>query len=227
MTAWRRRLDQALSAAEAPRVLTRDLLDRFARSARGGETVPASTLSLWISREADAGKLLRVQRGLYLNRFRTVHGTLADAVPFFHKDAVVSLNTVLGDAGVLNNPSNTVAAVVPLDTGVPAPHLGQKKTGAGRLHFFGMPRRILQAGEASDRLEAEHRYAHARATPEKALVDCLYLAVSPRSNRSMPVRQDIDLTLLEGARLRRLATAAGLADRLTEWLERSRGGITS
>ena len=219
LKAWHRRIEHTLSAAEAPPVLTRDLIDRFARSARDGRPVPASTLSLWIAREADAGKLERVQRGLYLNRFHFVYGTLADAVPFFHKDAVVSLNTVLGDAGVLNNPSNTVTAVVPLDAGSPMPHLGRKTTAAGRLHFFGLPRRILQAGETRDRLEAEHRYTHARATPEKALIDWLYLARSPRSKRTMPVRADVDLTLLKQARLRRLAKATGLVDELKSWLE--------
>ena len=117
MKAWQISMEQLLGDADAPPVLTRDLLDRFARSARDGKSVPKSTLSLWIQRAADAGKLVFVQRGLYLNQFRAVPGRLADTVPLLHKDAVVSLNTVLGDSGVLNNPSNTVTAIVPFDLG--------------------------------------------------------------------------------------------------------------
>ena len=176
-----------------------------------------------MSREVDDGNLFAVQRGLYLNHFRAVPGTLADTVPLFHKDAVVSLNTVLGDAGILNNPSNTVTAVVPLDPDSPLPHLGRKTTQAGSLHFFGMPRRVLQAGKPGDRLEAEHRFGHARATPEKALMDWLYLGQSPRSNRTLPARQDIDIALLKQPRLRRLAAAARLTDNLVTWLESSLG----
>ena len=100
MKLWQRCLGQLLANSEAPPALTRDLIDRFARSAQDGRTVPASTLSLWIRREAEDGNLLAVQRGLYLNHFRAIPGTLADTVPLLHKDAVVSLNTVLGDAGL-------------------------------------------------------------------------------------------------------------------------------
>jgi hypothetical protein len=181
--------------------------------------VPKSTLSWWIRQAVDAEKLVLVQRGLYLNHFKAIPGRLADTVPLVHKDAVVSLNSVLGDAGVLNNPSNTVTAVVPLDQNSPPPHLGRKSTKAGNLHFFGMPRRVLQAGKPHDRLEPVDKFDHARATPEKALVDWLYLAQSPRSNRTRPPRQDIDFALLKLPRLRRLALLVGLNDELLAWID--------
>ena len=217
MKAWHIRLEQTLSDADAPPVLTRDLLDRFARSARNGKDVAKSTLSWWVRQTTAAGKLVLVQRGLYLNRYRTIPDKLADTVPLFHEDAVVSLNTVLGDAGVLNNPTNTITAVVPFDSGLPSPHLGRKLTKAGSLHFFGIPRHVLQAGKPNDRLEPEHRFEHARATPEKALIDWLYLAESPRSHRASPPRGDIDLTLLKLPRLRRLASDSGLLSKLSAW----------
>lgn len=221
MKAWQIRLDQMLTDTDAPPVLTRDLLDRFSRSAQKGRTVPKSTLSYWIHQAVDAGNLISVQRGLYLNQFRTVPGRLADAVPLLYRDAVVSLNTVLGDAGVLNNPSNTVTVVVPIDPDAPLPHLGRKSTSAGDLHFFGLPRHFLQAGRPNDRLAPEHQFEHARATPEKALVDWLYLAQSPRSRRSLPPRSDIDIALLRLPRLRRLAAVVALEDELKSWVESS------
>ncbi|MFT5131785.1 MAG: hypothetical protein ACI9SC_000247 [Gammaproteobacteria bacterium] len=217
MNAWQIRLEDTLRAVDAPPVLTRDLLSRFAKSAHNNQAIPTSTLTWWLRNAVKSGRLQSVQRGLYLNRLRAVPGQLADAIPWLHKDAIVSLNTVLGDDGVLNNPTNTVMAIVPLDRGASPPHLGRKKTSAGTFHFFGMPRHILEAGKPADRLQALDRYEHPRATPEKALIDWLYLADSPRSRRTLPPHNDIDMTLLKLARLRRLATAAGLSDKLEQW----------
>lgn len=216
MIRWQSRLAGALSEPGAPPVLPRDLLRRFARSARG-QTVPESTLTWWIRNVTATGQLHAMQRGLYLNRFRNPPGQLADAISFFHRDAVVSLNTVLGDTGVLNNPSRIVTAVVPIDTGFPAPKLGRRRSLAGTFHFHGMPRRILEAGTVSDRLEPPGRFEHLRATPEKALVDWLYLGRSSRSRRTPPPPDDIDMGSLDPRRLRRLARAAHLTDALGEW----------
>jgi hypothetical protein len=216
MIAWQSRLASALAEPGAPPVLPRDLLRRFARSARG-QAVPESTLTWWIRNAAATAQLQAVQRGLYLNRFRNPPGKLADAISFFHRDAVVSLSTVLGDAGVLNNPSRAVTAVVPIDIGFPAPKLGRHRSLAGTFHFHGMPRRILEAGTLADRLEPPERFEHPRATPEKALLDWLYLGRSSRSRRTLPPPDDIDMELLDQRRLRRLARAARLTDALAEW----------
>ncbi|MDZ7749790.1 MAG: hypothetical protein U5K43_14080 [Halofilum sp. (in: g-proteobacteria)] len=119
---------------------------------------------------------------------------------------------------MLNNPVRTVTAVVPLDPGAPPPKLGRRDTRAGTFRFHGMPRRIVEAGAPDDRLEPEETWEHARATPEKALVDWLYLAASPRSRRTPPPRGDLDLDLLDAPRLHRLARAAGVTDYATEAL---------
>jgi len=219
VTIWQARLVTALSQPDAPPVLSRDLLKRCAHTARGSHPVPDSTLTWWIRRAIEEGRLGAVQRGLYLNRFRGSPGRLADAVPNIHRDAVVSLNTVLGDAGVLNNPTRTVTAVAPLDAGYPPPKLGRKRTRAGTVHFYGIPRRILEAGSPADRLEPAERFQHPRATPEKALIDWLYLGRSARSKRTPPAPGDVDLELLNRRRLTRLANAAGLSDTLKQWLE--------
>lgn len=215
MKAWQQRLEATLASREAPAALNRGLLARLARTARDGDTVPASTLTHWLKRVG--GRLEPVVQGLYLNRYRAEPVSLADAAHLLVIDAVVSLNSVLGDAGVLNNPSHIVTAVVPLDRGAPPPRLGRRTTRAGTLQFFGIPRRILEAGEADDRLDAHTPRDHARATPEKALLDWLYLAQSPRSNREAPPRDDIDVALLDRRRLDRLATAMGLTAALLAW----------
>lgn len=216
MKDWQIKLEAELSAPTAPAVLSRNLLARFARSA-SGRSLPESSLSFWLKNTRRRGKLKPIQRGLFLNCFRMPPGQLADAVPWLRRDAVVSLNTVLGDAGVLNNPSHTVTAVVPIDRGAPPPRLGRQVTRVGTVHFFGIPRRILEAGTVEDRLDDDGRRDHVRATPEKALLDWLYLAASPRSHREFPPRQDIDLELLDSRRFARLAKAASLWDVLQSW----------
>ena len=222
MKAWQMEFENRLTADDAPPVLNRDLLARMARSAQG-RAIPASSLSHWLKSALARKKLKPVQRGLYLNAFRAKPGTLADAADWLRHDAVVSLNSVLGDAGVLNNPSRTVTALVPVDAGSP-PSLGRKQTSAGEFHFFGVPRRFLEAGQAGDRLQSQLGLEHARATPEKALLDWLYLANSPRSYRTWPPRADLDVSMLDRQRLQRLARAMGLEKILDDWLKRP-GGI--
>lgn len=218
MKAWQIRLERELSADNAPPILTRDLLARFARTARNGSALADRSLSHWLGTTAARNKLTMLQRGLYLNQFRAVPGTAADATSYLRTDAVVSLNTVLGDTGVLNNPSRIITAVVPIDRSAPPPKLGKLRTKAADFHFFGLPRRILDAGEADDRLDQSGRYEHPRATSEKALIDWLYLAHSPRSARTLPPRGDIDVDLLDTPRLTRLANASGLSEELESWL---------
>jgi hypothetical protein len=97
--------------------------------------------------------------------------------------------------------------------------LGRRRTRAGTIHFFGVPRRVLEAGSPDDSLETASRYEHVRATPEKALVDWLYLGHSPHSKRTLPPRSDMDMELINVPRLRRLATAVGIRNDLEAWLK--------
>lgn len=219
MKPWQIMLEAQLTAGDAPAVLSRDLLMRFARHNQK-RPVPPSSLTYWLKGAKTQGKLQPVQRGLYLNRFRSPPGLLTDAAAWLHKDAIVSLNTVLGDAGVLNNPSHVVTAVVPLNRNAPPPSLGRQHTQAGTFHFYGIPRHILEAGEGSERLDLYEWREQPRATPEKALIDWLYLADSPRSHRTWPSREDIDLDLLDSKRLKNLADAAGMSETLSHWLNK-------
>lgn len=217
MKPWQRQLEATLTAPGAPAALNRALLVRMAQSARGGEPVPSSSLTHWLKGARDLGRLASVVEGLYLNRYRRAPVALADAAHWLMPDAVVSLNTALGEAGVLNNPSRIVTAVVPLDPGAPPPKLGRRETDAGTFQFFGLPRRILEAGEPEDRLASVMPRDHVRATPEKALLDWLYLGMSPRSRRQPPPLTDIDFDLIDLKRLKRLARAMDLTASLEAW----------
>ncbi|MGA9855688.1 MAG: hypothetical protein WBR29_10470 [Gammaproteobacteria bacterium] len=219
MKPWQMRLEETLRTADAPAVLSRDLLTRMARTAREGEPAPTSSLTHWLKGARITGNLAPVVQGLYLNQYRKNPVLLADAAHALVADAVISLNTVLGDSGVLNNQSRVVTAIVPIDRAAPPPKLGRRATQAGIIQFFGLPRRILEAGRPDDRLESTMQRDHVRATPEKALLDWLYLANSPRSRRTLPPKGDMDIDLLDRARLKRLAAAMELSDALSMWLK--------
>ena len=218
MIAWKQALERQLSEPGAPAAITLGALSRAASIARGTD-VPDRTLQAWITDATARGRLAPVVRALYLNRFTSPPGRLADAVPHVRRDAVVSLHTALDEAGAYNNPPHGVTAVVPLDIGPTRPRVGKVTTAQGPIYVRAVPRRILEAGALEDRLDLDRGHAHPRATPEKALLDWLYLARSPRSTLSPPSLQDVEIDELNKARLRRLSKAMDLEQTLTQWRE--------
>lgn len=216
MTSWKQALERQLSEPGAPPAITFGALLRAASIARGA-SVPDRTLHAWIRDAVVRDRLAPVVRGLYLNRFTSPAGRLADAAPHLRRDAVVSLHTALDEAGAYNNPPHGVTAVVPLDPGPTRPRVGTVKTAQGPVYVRALPRRILEAGTTEDRLDLDRGIAGPHATPEKALLDWLYLARSARSSLSPPALGDVELDELDAARLRRLAKAMGLEEALARW----------
>jgi hypothetical protein len=217
MTPWKQALERSLSEPGSPPVLPFTALARAAAIARG-TGVPDATLHVWIRDAIARARLAPVIRGLYLNRFTSPPGRLADAVPHLRRDAVVSLHTALDEAGAYNNPPTGVTAILPLDSGPTRPVLGSVETAQGSVYFRGMPRKMLEAGELADRLDLDRSTTHPHATAEKALLDWLYLATSPHSTLSPPAPHDVDLEALDRKRLSRLAARMGLTGALQQWL---------
>ena len=216
MTPWKQALERSLGEVGSPPVLPFTTLVRAAAIARG-TSVPTATLHGWITDATARGRLAPVIRGLYLNRFVSPPGRLADAVPHLRRDAVVSLHTALDEAGAYNNPPVGVTAILPLDPGPTRPVVGRVTTAEGPVYFRGMPRRMLEAGELPDRLDVGRSHHHPHATAEKALLDWLYLATSPHSTLSPPALHDVDVEALDRRRLGRLAAHMGLTDVLRQW----------
>jgi hypothetical protein len=214
---WTTRLELALSDPTALRVLDKSSIVRLAQDVRPGISEP--TAERWIQEEVSANRLQRVVRGLYLNRLISPPARLCEAAVWLRPGAVISLQTVLGDAGVWNNYTDWVTAVVPLSRRYTTPSLGRQNTAGGIFVFRGVPEAVLEAGREADRLESDVPYR--RATPEAALLHWLYLANSPRSRMSPPPL-DVDRTALRMQRLKRLAKAMKLSDVLEKWLGRAR-----
>jgi hypothetical protein len=210
---WRTQLELALAEPAALRVLDRKSVVGLARAVR--PRVSEATVERWIQDAVGANRLQRVVRGLYLNRMISPPAQLAEAAVWMRQGAVVSLQTVLGDAGVWNNYTGWVTAVVPFSRRYATPSLGRLAAAAGTFVFRGLPERVLEAGHEEDRLAPEISYR--RATPEAALLHWVYLSNSPRSRMSAPP-SDLELRSLDSRRLKRLARAMDLSEQLESWL---------
>lgn len=217
---WKTRLELALAEPAALRVLDRKSILGLARIVRPGVSDP--TVERWIQDAVGANRLQRVVRGLFLNELTRPPAQLAEAAVWLRPGAVISLQTVLGDAGVWNNYTGWTTAVVPLSRRYPSPSLGKLETSGGTFVFRGLPERVLEAGDERDRLAPGVTYR--RATAEAALLHWLYLSHSPRSRMSAPP-SDLELGSLDLRKLNRLARAMDLSKPLEGWLGEARASV--
>jgi hypothetical protein len=179
-----------------------------------------NTLFRWIREQTKNGALRPVTRGLYINQLARPLPTAADAAAFVRGGAIVSLQTVLGEAGVTNNYSDIVTCVLPHSKDH-KPSVRPVKAERIEFRFHAMPARFVDehAGELADRMDLDFKYP--RATPEKALLDWIYLGASARTKIAGPPF-DIDADRLKRVRLQRLAKAMSLESQLKTYLEGKR-----
>ncbi|MGH8243082.1 MAG: hypothetical protein ACRETY_06990 [Steroidobacteraceae bacterium] len=165
-----------------------------------------------------AGALRPMTRGLYLNRMAQPLPSVAEAASYVRAGAIVGLQTVLGEAGITNGYPDIVTSVVPIQSGI-APSSRSVRVESAEFRFHAMPVRLLndEAGLAEDRLDPDVTYA--RTSPEKALLDWIYLGESPRTRLAGPPF-DLDFDLLDSRRLNRLAKRMALARELESYLAR-------
>jgi len=206
-----------LTRPDAWRVLNARMLERLAIDI--DPTVSRATRARAVADLVAAGDLGFVQNGLYLNLRHPVSVLVDEAAGWLRSGAIVSLQKVLGDSGVLNNYTPIVFAVVPIPAEGHPPKLGRVDTEAGIFQFRGIPEAVLTAPRREDLLVQNIPYA--RATPEAALCHWVYLGMSPRSDLGMPQRE-LDLERLSMARLSRIARAMRIESQVEVSLGRAR-----
>jgi hypothetical protein len=151
-----------LLGAEAPRVLTVPMLAAVLADRR--KPPARNTLFRWLRDQVAAGALRPMTRGLYLNQLAIPRPAGAEAAGFIRTGAIVSLQTVLGEAGITNNFPDVVTSVLPHERG----HVSSVRPAkAADIEFHSMPSRLLdeRAGELEDRMDLDVKYS--RATPER------------------------------------------------------------
>ena len=179
------------------------------------------TFERWIREAVQAGKLRKVRAGIFLNAAGNASVSPAVAAGFIRRSAVPSLSWVLEQNWILNNFGDVITCTVPMAPGLQVPNLSAVKTPCGTFQFRALPWRMHEPNSLTVEDWRDTRYAHPRATPEKALCDWLYLGASPRSSLRAPPL-DLELDKLDKARLRRVASAMGIKAVMDAWLSRKR-----
>lgn len=219
MTPSERQLAQALRRPDAPRVLTNALIARLLTA------IPARTQARTTQACADCGGLVGVRAGIWLNGWASPPVAPEEAVPWLFPAGVVSLQRALGHLGYANNPSHIITVVAPYGPQTPSTASGRVETPVGLFQVYRLRAGVALAGSPEDRLLASGTRPVPGilnyATPEKALVDWLALAHTPRSALTAPSVTDIDITNLDTDRLHRLASAAHLTERVQDWWTRA------
>ena len=179
------------------------------------------TFERWVREAVQAGKLRKVRAGIFLNAAGHANVSPAVAAGFIRRSAIPSLSWVLEQNWILNNFGDVMTCTVPMAPGLQVPNLSSVKTPFGTYQFRALPWRLQELDSLPVEDWRDNRYAHPRATPEKALCDWLYLGASPRSSLRAPPL-DLELDKLNKARLRRIVSAMGIKPVFDAWLSKKR-----
>lgn len=201
-----------LGGPRAPRVFTASDFQHFVQQFRPGTSAPTARHAA--EALVQAGAMRKVGAGLYLNRRARPPAELAEVAHHIRAEAVVSLHSVLGECGFLNNPAAIVVAVVPASR---RSNLREVLTSQGGVfRFYGLADKFFPQTE-SDRWELYQPGRPFNAfRPEAALLQWIYLAGLGRSKMTPPPL-DVDMSTLDETLLARLAQRWSLEDALAAW----------
>lgn len=211
---WKFRLLGGLAESGVPRIFTAAEFHRLVLRYRPGAST--STARLLAGSLVQAGALRRVASGVYLNRRCLPPAELAEMAGRIRAGAVISLQSVLGECGFLNNPSAIVMAVVPTSASK-RPNLGEVKTSGGDVfRFYGLAERFFPIAEDDRWVLYQPGRPCDMFRPEAALLQWLHLAGMKRSTVTPPPT-DVDIGQLDEEHLNTLAQRWQLQPELKAW----------
>lgn len=200
---------ELLSQPGAPRVMAPTPLREWL--AAGGVEMGQPAMIAALTQWQRLGLVDKIRHGVYLNLRAQPTPQADEAASRLREGAVISLQRVLGQAGVLNNPTPWITCVLPLSQ---SRAVGTVDTGRHVFQFAGMRDELLPAAASDWAEDAYQPYTQAlTATPEKALLDWIYLSQASPLWR-LPPRQDIEVDDLDRDRLGRLGNRMGLKEDL-------------
>ncbi|MFW6272751.1 MAG: hypothetical protein ACOC2U_03120 [bacterium] len=207
---WQKQVENFLFTKKAPRILTAQNLFLIAKKYKSN--ISKRTLERWIQEQINSERFDLIKNGVYINNLIYPIVSPLEAIPHIVPDAVVSLQFVLGEFGVMNNYTDIATCVIPTKTYSP-----EIKNNSLRFQFNMISEEILNAGEEKDRLLDDKKYQ--MATPEKAFLDMLYLGSLKKSKLTVPP-MDCDLDNLKKRRLNRLIKAMNLEKEFDIWMNK-------
>lgn len=210
-----------LRARGSGRVLSHATLRRLVERHMNGEGASASVL---IDNLVKVKAVHKISEGIFLNYMADPMPSPAEALKYVVKDGVLSLHMVLGQSGVLNNPTTNYTCVRPASLATAEGEVelvGQRlsRHNNSPLYWaYTVDPSILNAGNSEDNLDSSFSYP--RATVEKAFCDWLYLSTLKHPEIGVEPPLDCDMELMDHTRLQRIATAMGVSQKLGNWMER-------
>ncbi|MEJ6002524.1 hypothetical protein [Paucibacter soli] len=231
---WKFALLGGLATASARRVYTAAELLSFVREFR--PTASASTARVTADMLVSAGALRRVSSGVFLNKRAVPPAEMEEVAQFIRAGAVISLNSVLGKCGFLNNSTDQMVTAVLPSSATKRPKLGELVTSSGdRFRFLGLAEKFFPKN-SQDRFDMLQPGSQCETfRPEAALLQWLHLAGLDRSRVTLPP-VDVDMAALDHQLLGELAERWDLVAALRDWQtnaesvnfgeEREAGGLT-
>ncbi len=210
---WKNALDQAL-INERIEIWPVAMLWQEAQFQPDAPSRP--TFDRWLDNAVTSGKLKRIRAGLYLNAMGNQDVSPAAAAGHIRRGAIPSLAWVLEQNWLLNNFGDTITCTLAFTTGEPPPSTAAVVTPLGTFRFHAIPWRIREPAGVPVGAWMDERFAHPRATPEKAFADWLYLANSPHS-KLRPPPLDMEFDRLDLGKLRRIVKAMDIDPALATW----------
>ena len=173
-----------------------------------GLTPTAATKAL--TRLAGQDLVTRIKKGVWVGRMSADLNPY-EAVPYLRAPwpAYVSLYSALADRGVVEEIPQVVY-------GVSAAPPKRYRTSIGEFHIHHLPERLIWGYE----VERQGRSSYPVAEPEKAFLDLVYLALSPRSPLQLPHKREREWNL-DKIKLKGYA-GRFKSEPLTAWLKTER-----
>lgn len=193
---------------------TQDLLSL---AIEAGGTQSEQVAKRWIGAAVDAGILVRLWQGVYLNA--SAGARPEEAVTLLHPQAVVSCSTVLAKAGVVN-PTNDIHLLVPRSSSgdLAGRSLRPLSRAVFKIHRIkDDAHAILHADTEAVSGGYPVRELYRQSSPEGALAAVMYIGKQARNRKPTWVWGEYDKDYLDMPRLERLAGELGLQAQLTHF----------
>lgn len=213
-------LVRSLKGPMKPRIMTAEDLYQIMQRAHPG--IAISTYYNNVKTLMETGMLMQVKKNLYANMSAAPTISPNEVASYIQKGAVVSLHSALTHAGVINNPSNIVTSVLPTSPrGWRDGKRSENRNKMGDFWFFRMPERMVFLPDVDRSHVLVQSLYYDMATPEKALLDWIYMASHIQAKHgfsSMPPL-DIDITEMNKKRLLGMAGLMDIKTEFDEWLD--------
>ena len=213
---WKKELIKILREDRRLRVFSPSLLHQVMQE--NDVMVSRRHLTNIITDWSDLGILKKITHGVFINNQAKPVVIVDEATPLIRKNSVVSLQRVLTQSGIINNPTNWVTAVMPTATGVSG---GLVEGDFATFHFSTISSNFFPSIDSDIYKDAyDLSSPHPQFTPEKALLDWIYLAsLSNGHARSLPPKWDIDMDMLDLDKMRKMADFFDLEKQLNSWID--------